>query len=312
MDSRHAPRIPCVQKRAERRQCSNRVNEPGGNRSRSCLFHALVVLFGCMGTILPATGSAGPAGGNIVGGLGSIQNAGNTTNIIQNSSSLAIDWQSYNLNRNGIVNYLQPGRSSIALNRILSSSPSQINGQINANGHVILVNPNGIFFGSSANINVGGLIASGLDISPTDFMNGNYLFKEVSGTDGVIINGGIITASLGGDVTLLGKQVKNEGFISANLGSVNLAAGKEAVLTFDAEGLVGIKITKAILQDELGVDPAVLNSGEIDAQSGHILLTASQSQDVFSQAVNTGSISQATSVVVNADGTLLWDRAPML
>lgn len=256
-----------------------------------------------MGTILPTTGSAGPVGGNIVGGLGSIQNTGNTTNIIQNSSSLAIDWQSYNLNRNDIVNYLQPGRSSIALNRILSSSPSQINGQINANGHVILVNPNGIFFGSSANINVGGLIATGLDISPTDFMNGNYLFKEVSDTDGVIINGGIITASLGGDVTLLGKQVKNEGLISANLGSVNLAAGKEAVLTFDAEGLVGIKITKAILQDELGVDPAVLNSGEIDAQSGHILLTASQSQDVFSQAVNTGNINQATSVVVNEDGT---------
>jgi len=32
------------------------------------------------------------------------------------------------------------------------------------------------------------------------------------------------------------------------------------------------------------------------------VLTASQSQDVFSRAVNTGNIEQATSVVVNADG----------
>jgi len=267
------------------------------------LAHTFALLLASVGAMVPSSGSAGPAGGNIVGGQGSIQHSGNTTNITQTTSSLAIDWQSYNLTRNNIVTYLQPGSSSIALNRILSSSPSQINGQINANGHVILVNPNGIFFGSNANINVGGLIASGLDISPTDFMNGKYLFKEVNGSDGVILNGGIINASLGGDVTLLGKQVKNEGLISANLGSVNLAAGKEAVLTFDTAGLVGIKITKAILQDELGVDPAILNSGEISAQSGRILLTASQSQDIFSQAVNTGNISQATSVVVNADGT---------
>jgi len=262
----------------------------------------LALLFGYM-LIAPESSLAGPIGGSIVGGNGAIHQAGDITNIHQNTSSLAINWQSYNLNLNDVVNYLQPGTSSIALNRILSNNPSRILGQINANGHVILVNPNGIFFGQSANINVGGLIASGLDISPTDFMNGNYLFKEVADSDGVIINGGIITASLGGDVTLLGKQVKNEGLISANLGSVNLAAGKEAFLTFDNEGLVGIKITKAVLQDELGVDPAILNSGAISSQSGRILLTASQSQDLFTHAVNTGDIKQATSVVMNEDGT---------
>lgn len=51
------------------------------------------------------------------------------------------------------------------------------------------------------------------------------------------------------------------------------------------------------------MDPAVLNSGTINAQGGRVLLTASVSQDIFSQAVNTNGIQPATSVVANGDGT---------
>ncbi len=246
---------------------------------------------------------ASPTGGTVVGGTGTITQSGVTTDIYQQSSSMAIDWNSYNLNSDEVVNYIQPDSSSLSLNRILSNDPSQINGQINANGHVILVNPNGLFFGGTSSVNVGGLIASGLDISPNDFMNGNYIFNEVLGTNGTVINSGLINAATGGNVTLLGKQVQNQGVISANLGAVNMAAGKQAVLTFDNQGLIGVSVTNEVLQSELGVDPAVLNSGEINANGGRILLTASQSQDVFSRAVNTGDITQATSVVANADGT---------
>ncbi|HED35179.1 MAG TPA: filamentous hemagglutinin N-terminal domain-containing protein [Gammaproteobacteria bacterium] len=251
----------------------------------------------------PSFSYAGPAGGNIVGGVGHIHASGLTTDIHQTTASLAINWDSYNLSASEVVNYLQPSASSIALNRILSNSGSQILGQINANGQVVLVNPNGVFFGPTASVNVGGLIASGLDIKPTDFMNGNYVFSSIDGSSGAVINGGILNASLGGSIALIGQQVTNKGLISANLGAVSLAAGKEAVLTFDNEGLMGVKITKAVLQDELGVDPAILNSGEISAESGRVLLTASQSQDVFSQAVNSNGIEQATSVVVNGDGS---------
>ena len=135
---------------------------------------------------------ANPTGGTVVGGVGTITQSGVTTDIYQTSSSMAIDWSSYDLNSNEIVNYYQPGSDSLSLNRILSNNPSQINGQINANGHVILVNPNGLFFGGTSSVNVGGLIASGLDISPDDFMNGNYIFNEVLGTKGTVINSGLI------------------------------------------------------------------------------------------------------------------------
>ena len=142
---------------------------------------------------------AGPTGGNVVGGAGTINQSGLNTTINQSTSSMAINWDSYNLGATERVQYIQPDSSSLSLNRILSHNGSQIHGRIDANGQVILVNPNGVFFGPTSQINVGGLIASGLDISPSDFMNGDYIFNEVLGTDGAVINSGLINASLGGN-----------------------------------------------------------------------------------------------------------------
>jgi len=246
---------------------------------------------------------AAPIGGEVVGGTGSISQTDLTTTINQSSQNLAIDWQSFDVNVDERVQFIQPNTSSIALNRILSNNGSTIQGQIDANGQVILVNPNGVFFSSTATVNVGGLIASSLDIAPSDFMNGNYIFNEVLGTEGSVINSGIINASVGGNVALLGKQVKNDGLISANLGSVVLAAGKQSILTFDSQGLIGVKVTKEVLQEEIGIEEAVINNGDINAAGGRVLLTASTSQDVFSQVVNNTSIDQATSVVVHEDGS---------
>lgn len=249
------------------------------------------------------TAQAGPTGGDVVGGSGSIQQAGRDTTINQASQNLAINWQSFNVLADERVRFVQPNSSSIALNRILSNNGSVIAGRIDANGQVILANPNGVLFTSTASINVGGIIATGLDIAPSGFMNGQYIFSEVLGAEGSVINRGMINASVGGNVALLGKKVQNEGMIVANLGSVTLAAGKEAVLTFDPNGVLGVRVSKEVLQNELGVDPAVVNSGQIDATGGRVLLTASTSRDVFSQAVNTQGMESATSVVVHEDGS---------
>lgn len=276
--------------------CSNKQLSYRVNRCAHAVLSALLVM---------STGNAfaGPTGGQVVGGAGSINQSGLNTTINQTTQNMAINWQSYNVNVDERVQYIQPNSSSVSLNRILSNNGSTIAGRIDANGQVILVNPNGIFFTPTSIVNLGGIIASGLDIAPSDFMNGNYIFNEVLGTDGTVINSGTINASLGGNVALIGKQVANDGFIVANLGTVSLAAGKQAVLTFDNGGLLGVRVSEEILQDELGVDPAVMNSGEIQAEGGRVLLTASTSQDVFSQAVNTNGLDQAISVVVHEDGS---------
>ena len=98
---------------------------------------------------------AAPTGGEVVGGTGSISQADLTTTINQSSQNLAIDWQSFDVNTNETVNFVQPNTSSVALNRILGNNGTTIQGQINANGQVLLVNPNGVYFTSTSSINVG-------------------------------------------------------------------------------------------------------------------------------------------------------------
>lgn len=125
---------------------------------------------------------AGPEGGQVAAGQGNISSPNSTTTVInQQSHNLAIDWASFNVNTNELVQFNQPSAKATALNRIHSQTASQIFGSINANGNVLLVNPNGIFFSPTARVNVNGLIASGLDIKTQDFMNGNLNFNGVDG-----------------------------------------------------------------------------------------------------------------------------------
>jgi len=246
---------------------------------------------------------AAPEGGEVVGGEGIIQQAGVETIINQATERMAIDWRSFDVAANERVEFIQPSSSSVALNRVLSNRGSEILGRIDANGQVILVNANGVVFGKDSVVNVGGMIASGLNIDPASFINGDFALNSIEGAEGKVINYGIINAATGGSVTLVGEQVQNDGLIFAKLGAVNLVAGKAAVLTFDPTGMVGVRVTEAVVQDELGVDAAVINNGSINAEGGRVLLSASVSEDVFSDAVNNAGMNKSTSVVVHDDGS---------
>src|SRR5690606_1416403 len=115
----------------------------------------------------------------------------------------------------------------VVLNQILDSDPSQIFGRIDAVGTVFLINPRGIVFGETAQINVGGLLASTLDIDADDFLaqeDGAYLWDSFAMTPeapGRIENLGQITAGAGG-VTMVGASIDNSGLVQAQLGSINL------------------------------------------------------------------------------------------
>lgn len=246
---------------------------------------------------------AAPIGGEIVGGTGTITQQGSETAIVQETERLAIDWQNFDIGKDERVTFVQPGQSAIALNRILSDKGSEILGKIDANGHVILVNPQGVVFKEGAVVNAGGLIASGLQINPEDFMNGDLIFKHLEGTDGTVINAGTINAAAGGNVAMIGTQVENRGLISAHLSTVTLSSGKGAVLSFDDAGLLSVKVNEAMLQSELGNKAAVTNAGKIQAEGGRVLLSANTTRDVFSQAVNWGDRQQARSVTYNDDGS---------
>src|SRR6185436_5233170 len=104
----------------------------------------------------------------------------NSTVINQATDKAIINWQDFSIATGSSVTFNQPGTSSIALNRVLGSTPSTINGDLFANGHVWLINGNGVLFGKGAQVNVGSLIATSADMSDQDFMSGNYKFGSAS------------------------------------------------------------------------------------------------------------------------------------
>src|SRR5215469_6137002 len=97
-----------------------------------------------------------PTGGTVAHGIAAITQSGSTTNINQSSNSAVINWQSFSIGSNSIVNFNQPGTASVTLNRVTGNAGSVIDGVLNSNGNVFLINTNGILMNSTAKISTGG------------------------------------------------------------------------------------------------------------------------------------------------------------
>jgi len=120
-----------------------------------------------------------PTNGNVVAGEATIQQATpKTLNIQQATDKAILNWHNFSIAADETVRFSQPSISSIALNRVIGVDPSVILGQLQANGRIFLINPNGILFGAGAQINVGGLLATTLQTRDDDFMAGRYLFAQ--------------------------------------------------------------------------------------------------------------------------------------
>ncbi|HMP71802.1 MAG TPA: filamentous hemagglutinin N-terminal domain-containing protein [Kiritimatiellia bacterium] len=193
-------------------------------RRWSRVTHALTP-FLCAGMlllqVLPAL--ALPQGGNVTHGQATIRQFGDRMVVIQRTPNAVINYNSFNIGGHETVRFIQPGPNAAVLNRVTGGGRSTIAGSLLANGHVYLINPNGILFSSSARVNVGGLVASGLGMSDRDFLSRNMRF---SGGGGEVINHGSINA--GGMAYLVGRNVENHGSIRAR--DVVLAAGAESVV----------------------------------------------------------------------------------
>jgi filamentous hemagglutinin family protein len=264
-------------------------------RARRVRREALVTMTAVAALMLaPRPTLAGPTGGSVVAGSAGIQQSGNTTNINQSSNSAVINWQGFSIGKQETVNFNQPSASSTTLNRVIGNETSVINGALNANGQVFIVNSAGVLFGKGAQVNVGGIVASTLDISNSDFMAGRYTFSGSSAAS--VINRGHIHANPGGYVSLLGKTVANDGVISANLGTVAMASGQQITLNFGGNSLVDVTISKGAL------NALVSNKRAIIANGGQVIMTAKAADEVLSAQVNNTGIIQARTMAALTGG----------
>jgi len=151
------------------------INKDGASTSRLGKTLSALLLFSL--ALLPLSihaaiqNNALPTGGTVTAGTAQIVQNGNTLNIHQNSQNLSSNWNTFNIGQDATVNFNQPNQSSVAINHVLDSNASQIMGRLNANGQVFLLNPNGVVFSKTAQVNVGGIVASTLNLTDQDLHN---------------------------------------------------------------------------------------------------------------------------------------------
>jgi filamentous hemagglutinin family protein len=264
--------------------------DSGPDNSRFAVKYLTVAMMLAFGANVHAL----PVDGVVATGSASISSASGSTTINQASQNVAINWQSFSIGAGESVRFIQPNSSSVALNRVLGADPSNILGNMSANGKVFLLNPNGILFARGAQVNVSGLVASTLNMTDADFMAGRYQFA--GGSDAAVLNEGSINAA-GGYVALLGASVGNDGTILARVGTVALAAGNAITLDVAGDGLLNVTVNQG------AVNALVQNGGLIQADGGQVLLTAMAAGTLLQSAVNNTGVIQALSIE-NHNGTI--------
>jgi filamentous hemagglutinin family protein len=235
------------------------------------------------------TAWANPIGGSVVTGQATFDNRGNLLTVV-NTPGTVINWQGFSIGANEITRFVQQDGSSAVLNRIVGQDPSLILGALQSNGHVFLVNPNGIVFGKDARVDVNGLVASSLDIANDDFRAGRLHFSAAAASPGDVRNQGAITTPSGGRVYLVAPNVENSGLIASPQGEVVLAAGREVQLVDSRNPDLHVVVSAP--QDR------ALNLGRIVSQAGSI--------GIYGTLVEQRGVVDADSAVVGANGRIVF------
>ncbi len=268
-------------------------------RSSTALTTGMLALTVALVRLAVPDALANPEGGSVVAGDAVIESSGpDRIDVNQTSNRAAINWKSFSIQKGEVTNFNQPSADAVTLNRVTGGDLSTIAGRLTANGKIILVNPNGVMFTGSAEVDVGGLLATTSRIATEDFMAGRYRFTPGSSQGAAVINHGRVSVGEGGLAAFVAPWVENSGVIAARLGRVELASGDSFTIDLHGDGLIQLA-----LENDPGGAPALLashsavsNAGRIEADGGVVGLTVGEAQGIVDRVVNMSGVVRARTV----------------
>jgi filamentous hemagglutinin len=246
--------------------------------------------------------------------------AGTVGTVNQSKTKQVFNWKSFDIGNGYKVVFNQPNGGA-ALNKVADNGrPSEIRGVLQSvtpdgkGGAIYLINQNGIIFGSTAQVNVGSLIASQLNISDSNFENyslaeimgklgqpafevfvdghGNPILKEITTESGAKIH----SSGLEG-VKIFAADITNAGTIETPEGQALLAASKGKVYLTAPATPGGVTPQLAGFLVEVDTGGNVNNVGHIVAERGNITL--------MGMAINqNGRLNATTAAGVSGNGSI--------
>jgi filamentous hemagglutinin family protein len=230
-----------------------------------------------LGVVLNAT--ANPTGMTVQSGSATVAANGSQLTITTSQNAF-LNWQSFNIAGGETTIFQQPSATSIVWNRINNQNPSQIYGNLQANGIVVLLKSSGFYFGPNSFVSAAGLVISTANCIPPQNAGGSWEFNGPPPLAS-IVNYGQIKVGQGGSAFLIADNVENHGDIEAPGGTAGLAAGQTVLLSERPDGR-GMSMQVTLPQG------SVDNEGKLVADSGTIAMNA--------QVVNQNGLVQADSV----------------
>jgi filamentous hemagglutinin family protein len=226
----------------------------------------------------PCHAPANPTGMTVASGAATAVQNGPQLAIMASQNAF-LNWQSFNIAAGETTLFNQPSAQSIVWNRVNDPNPSQIYGNLQANGVVVLMNSSGFYFGPNSFVQAAGLIVSTAQNMPQN--NGGTWEFNGPPPAASIINYGKINIVNGGPAFLIAENVANFGDIAAPDGTIGIAAGQDVLVSERPDGR-GLSMKVTLPQG------SVNNEGRLVADAGTISVNA--------QVVNQDGIVQANSV----------------
>ncbi|HLO50686.1 MAG TPA: filamentous hemagglutinin N-terminal domain-containing protein, partial [Kamptonema sp.] len=231
-------------------------------------------------------------------------------------------FQQFGLTEGQIANFISNPAIRNILGRVVGGDASIINGLIQVTGgnsNLFLINPAGIIFGPSAQLNVPAAFtattATGIGFG-SNWLNavgsnnwasfvGNPSAFTFSGQPGSIVNTGNLAVSAGENISLIGGTIINTGTIAAAGGNITIAAvpGQSLVRISQPGHLLSLEVGIAALGIENGILPATIGQLLTGAKLGNATGLAVQS-DGSVQLTNSGVTLPTAPGDAIASGTL--------
>jgi filamentous hemagglutinin family protein len=277
------------------------------NRLRGALLASTSLVAGIGGLVAGASTTFAqnilPTNGIVSSGVASIRQSGAAMSVTQTSPRAIVNWGSFSIGPANGVTFAQPSAFSAILNRVTGSTTSTIAGQLQGNGQVYLVNPNGIAITKTGAVQVGGgFVASTLGIADSDFNKGNLNFVGKGASAGVS-NAGSIAAAAGGFVGLIGGTVSNSGVVSVPLGKVAMGSGEQATLNLTGDNFLQVAIPT---NTKTADGQALIDvSGKVRAAGGSVQLKAATVAQAIRNAVNVPGELSVTSARASGGSIIL-------
>lgn len=217
-------------------------------------------------------------------GEASLELTSNTLSITASDRAI-LEWSDFSIEENETARFLLPDARASVLNRVIEANPSRLLGKLEANGRVLLINPNGVLVGADAQIDTGAFLASSLDILDSAFLDGQELCFSGTSEAPIAVHGKISASD--GEIFLIGRHLEHHGSLAAETDAGLIASSsallrpkdhpriaiRSETLASDADNFFSYAFHR---NEQEGAETTALLSGKIHSSGRQITVLGSQ------------------------------------